>query len=130
MRALESGLPRDCDERRAIELRIGHAGEQVRRAGSERRETDARIRGETPVHIGHERRALLMTREHEARLLAAVERLVERKRLFTGDAEHVAHAFVLEAANEKLGGVHRGNMFIVTQYARARKTFSFTAGGR
>ena len=43
VRALESRLAGDRDERRAVELRIGDAGEQVRRAGSERRETHARI---------------------------------------------------------------------------------------
>ena len=38
MNPLESGLPGDRDQRRAIELGIGHAREQIRRAGSERRE--------------------------------------------------------------------------------------------
>jgi len=41
-------------------------------------------------------------------LLAVLERRVQVKCFLTGDAEDVAHAFVLETADKKLGGVQEG----------------------
>ena len=121
--ALESRLSGDRDERCAVELRIGDAGEEVRRSRAERREAHAGIRGEAAVHIRHERGGLLVPREDELDLLAAIERVVERERLLAGDAEDVAHAFVLETANEKLGGVHEGIHILCAEFARRNRLF-------
>jgi len=120
--AFEPGLSGDGDERRAVELRVGDAGEQVRRPWPQRREADAREGRETSVDVGHERRGLFVTREDELDLVAVLERRIEVERLFAGDPEHVPHALVLEAANEQLRGVHLGDPFIVRRARRPVKT--------
>src|SRR5206468_4110854 len=55
---LEPCLSGDGDERRAVELRVGHPGQQVRRAGAQGREAHAWERREPSVDVGHERGGL------------------------------------------------------------------------
>ena len=104
--ALEPGLARDRNQRRAIELRVGDAGEQVRRSRTERGQADSGIGREASVDVGHERRALLVAREDEADLVALGECGVQSEGLFTGDPKYVLYALVLETPNEKLRDIH------------------------
>src|SRR2546425_943497 len=55
----------------------------------------------------HDRGDLLVTRQDDADLVGIGEGRVQGERLFTGDAEHVLHALVLEAADKELGDVQR-----------------------
>ena len=74
---------------------------EVRRAGPERAQADARALGEPPVHVGHVRTALLVADgdEGDAR---ALQRLVEIQRLLARDAEDVLDALGLEALDEEI----------------------------
>src|SRR5947208_1566484 len=92
--------------RRATELRVGDAGEQVRRSRTERGQADSGIGREASVDVGHERRALLVAREDEADLVALGECGVQSEGLFTGDPKYVLYALVLETPNEKLRDIH------------------------
>ena len=63
---LTGDLPRDRDERRAVQKRVGHAGDEVRRARPERRQANTGAPGQAAVYVRHEGRALLVTRWDEA----------------------------------------------------------------
>ena len=60
------GLCGDRDERCSIEERVGHARDEVRRTGSQRRNADARMGREPSLDIRHERGGLFVAREDEA----------------------------------------------------------------
>jgi len=60
-----AGLPGDGDDGRAIEVRVGDAGDEVRRPGPECRQAHARPAGEPPPDVRHERGALLVTARDE-----------------------------------------------------------------
>ena len=70
---LEPGLPRrhdrllagDHHHRHGAELRVGRTGHQVERARPEGRDADAGTPGQAAVGGGHERRRLLVARQHE-----------------------------------------------------------------
>ena len=53
-------LARDGDDRRAVHVGVGDAGDEVGGAGAERGHANARAAGEAPVDVGHEGRALLV----------------------------------------------------------------------
>ena len=57
---VEPGLAGDRDHRRAVEERVGDAGDEVRRAGPEGRHRDRGAAGQPAVDVGHERGALLV----------------------------------------------------------------------
>src|SRR5204862_2401648 len=64
---------------------------------------DAGAPGEAPVHVGHERRALLMVACDELDL-AGEQRVHDVDVLLAGNSIDVLDALVLEAAHEELGG--------------------------
>jgi hypothetical protein len=99
--ALEVGLPRQRDERRAVEERVGHAGEEVRRPRPERAEAHARALRQAAVHVRHVGAPLLMANGDELDR-GVVERLVEVQGLLARDAEHVLDPLDLQALHEKL----------------------------
>jgi hypothetical protein len=85
------------DQRQAADVGLGHAGEQVRRAGPGGDQADAGLAGQLGVGGGHRRGGLLVADEHVADLRRVVERVVDRQHVAARQAEHVAHA---------LGGKH------------------------
>ena len=62
---VEPRLRGDRDERMGVELRVRDAEHQVDRARTEGREAHARLAGERPVRVGHERGAALVARRDE-----------------------------------------------------------------
>ena len=60
--------------------------------------------GEPPVHVGHERGALLVAGRDVADRLGPRERLEDVQRLLAGHGEHVLAALRLEAGDEEVGG--------------------------
>jgi hypothetical protein len=100
-------LPGEHQHRHRTELRIRRRSHQVRGAGTERREAHARFAGETAVRRGHEAGRLLVPRQDQADARAA-QRLEHVEVLFTGHAEDVLHALVLERFDQQVRGVHGG----------------------
>ena len=98
------GLAGDGDDRRAVEVGVGDAGQEVRRAGPERRHRDGRAPREPAVDVGHERRALLVAGRDVADRLGPRERLEDVHRLLAGHREDVLAALRLEAGDEEVGG--------------------------
>ena len=97
--ALHVALPGERHQRGAVEEGVGHARDQVHRAGPQGAEADARPAGEAAVHVGHVGAALLMAHGHELHARAR-ERLVQVERLLARDAEHALHSLGLEALDE------------------------------
>ena len=108
--ALRADLARDADERRAIHIRIGDARDEVCRARAERAEADACTPCQAAVHVGHERRALLVAHRDELDGRIA-ERLDDFEILFARDAEDVLDAFAFQAFDEDLRGIHKHRPF-------------------
>jgi hypothetical protein len=52
-------------QRRMVHVGVGHAGDQVGRAGPQRAEADGGVAGDLAVGLGHEGRALFVAREDE-----------------------------------------------------------------
>jgi len=63
--SLATALASDRDDRALVQLGVGDARHEVRRAGAERRAADARFAGQPAVDVGHERRALFVARRNE-----------------------------------------------------------------
>jgi hypothetical protein len=83
-------------------LGVGDVGDEVRRARAQRRETDARVAGHSAVHVGHERRALFVTRRDE-RDCGVPKREQKILDFLAGDAEHALDALGFEAVDEPVG---------------------------
>ena len=108
----EARLARQRDHRRAVEVGVGEAGDEVGRAGPERAEADARPAGQAAVGVGHERPALLVPDRQELDRLGVVERIVQVERLLARDPEDVLDALVLEAPDEELCGAWHGSSLV------------------
>ena len=105
---LERGrLTGDRDHRRAIQVRIRDAGHEVRRAGSERRHGHGRPTGEASVHVGHERRALLVAGRDVADARLVSQGIEDVHRLLAGHGEDGLAALSDEAIDEQVGGAAR-----------------------
>ena len=92
-------LARDGDDRGAIHVGVGDPRDQVGRAWTQRRHADSRPSGQPTIHVGHERRALLVMRGDE--LDAAVEQRIHDVDIFLArNAEDVFDSLVLQAFNE------------------------------
>jgi hypothetical protein len=98
---LEVGLAGERHHRRAVEQRVGDAGDEVGRSRPEGAQADARAAGQATVHVGHVRPALLVANWDE-RDRGGVERRVEIQRLLSRDAEYVLDAFGLQALHEQI----------------------------
>ena len=99
MHALEVALPGEGDERRAVQVGVGHCRDEVRGPRPQGAEADAGAAGEAPVHVGHVGAALLVAHGHELDRRVR-ERLVEVERLLAGDAEDEPHTLGFEALHE------------------------------
>ena len=84
-------LPDERDDRRAVEVRVRHAGHQVRRARPKGRQAGAGRSGAARHRLGHEGRAGLVPREHEFEAGLA-EAFDEVNDLAAGVPEDVPHA--------------------------------------
>ena len=93
-------LPGEHQHGRMIHVGIGHAGDQIGCAGPERAETAGRISGEPPIGLGHECRALFVTRQDETNLGRSLQRHHEVGILLTGNAKDVLHPLFLETLDE------------------------------
>jgi len=80
---IQRGLPRDRDQRGAIQIRISHAGEQIGCPRPQSRETDPGLSCQPPMDIGHEGRALLVSNGNKPDLRIH-ERVQDVQRLFSG----------------------------------------------
>ena len=109
---LDRALAREGDERRVVEVGIRDRGDEVQRSGPERAEADAGAPGQAADHVRHVGAALLLANGHE-RDRRMLQRVVEVERLLAGDAEHVAHAFGLEALDEDVGGAAGGHPWAI-----------------
>src|SRR5262249_32650300 len=103
--AIAPGLAGERDQRRAVEVRVGDAGGQIRGARPERGQTDAGAPRQAPVGGGHERGPLLVARRDEGDPRVE-ERIEDIQHLLARQAEDVAHAFVLEALDDQIRGLH------------------------
>ena len=118
----EARLAGERDDRRAVQVGVGQAGDEVGRAGPERAETDAGPAGEAAVGVGHEGRPLLVPDGEEGDGLGVLDRLVQVERLLAGDPEDVPDALVLEAADEELCGRRHTASLVTRSVADAARS--------
>jgi hypothetical protein len=107
--ALEVALPRQGDERRAVEVRVGHRRHQVEGAGPEGAQADAGAAGQATVDVRHVGAALLVAHRHEldGRVLQG---LVQIECLLARDTEDVRDPLGLEALDEDVRGLALGHL--------------------
>jgi hypothetical protein len=99
MRRHDRLLPRQQHHRHRAQLRIRGAGREVQRARPQRRDADSGATGEPAVRRRHERRRLLVPRQHQLDLRIA-QRFDDIQVLFTRHAENAVDAFVLECLDQ------------------------------
>ncbi len=106
---VQIALPGESDERCPVEIRVGHAGDQVGGPGSESAQADAGPPDEPAHGVGDERPCLLVTDgdELDRRL---VEGLVQVERLLPGNAEHPARPLGFETLDQQVGGATRRHL--------------------
>ena len=97
--ALEVALASQRDQRRAVQIGVGHGRHEVRGPRPERPQAHARAAREPPVHVRHVGPALLVPHRDELDRRVR-QRLVQVERLLPGDAEYVLDALGLQAVNE------------------------------
>ena len=97
-------LAGDRDHRGAVEVRVGDAGDEVRRARAERAHRDGGPAGQPAVDVGHERGALLVAGRDVADRLAPRQRVEDVHRLLAGHREDPAAVLGGEAVDEEVGG--------------------------
>ena len=105
MEPLGAGLADEADQRRAVHVGIGDAGDQIGGTWAEGAEADAGLPREPAVDIGHESRRLLVAAEDEVDV-ALHQRHHHVGVLFAGNPENVCHALGFEAFDEKIGRFH------------------------
>ena len=101
-------LAGDRHDRRAIHVRVGDAGDEVRRPGPQGGHAHPSAPGQAAVHVSHERGALFVVRGDE--LDGTVQQCIHHVDvLFAGNAEDVLDTFVLQALDEQFSGFHSGS---------------------
>ncbi len=100
--AVLAHLSGDRDQRRAVGRGVGDAQLHVDRTGSQRGRYHRRPTGDPPVHLGHERRRLLVPGEHVPDA-GRRQRPHEADVLFTRQPEDHLDALVLQALDYQLG---------------------------
>ena len=101
---VERGLAGDRDHRRAVEVGVGDAGNEVRRARPERRHRHGAAAGEAAVDVGHERGALLVAGRDVAGPRWSLSALEDVHRLLARHREDVLAALRREAVDEEVRG--------------------------
>ena len=97
-------LAGDGHQRRAVQIGVGHAGNEVGGTGAEGGQADACPAGEPAVDIGHEGGTLLVPHRDESDV-AVPDGEHQVQRLLTGDAEHHIDALRFQTVHEDLRGV-------------------------
>ena len=97
-------LAGDRDHRGAVEVRVGDAGDEVRRARPERAHRDGGATGEAPMDVGHERGALFVPGRDVADGLGPRQRLEDVHRLLAGHREDPLARLGREAVDEEVRG--------------------------
>ena len=105
MEPLGARLADEADQRRAVHVGIGDAGDQIGGTWAKRAEADAGLPREPAVDIGHEGRRLFVPAEHEVDV-ALHQRHHHVGVLFAGNPENVGHALGFEAFDQKIGRFH------------------------
>ena len=105
-------LTGDGHQRRAIGVRIRHAGDQIGCAGAEGCQTYACLAGQPAVYIRHEGCALLMPRGNEPDGRRR-QRLDYLQVFLTGNAKDDLHPFCCKAFHQLLGNIHAN--FLLTK---------------
>ena len=90
-------------QRRAIQIGIGHAGDQIGGTGTQCGKTDAGPAGETAVDICHKSGALLMAHRNKTNM-AVTDGEHQVQCLFAGDAKHNIDTFGFQTVHQDLGG--------------------------
>ena len=90
-------------QRRAIQIGIGHAGDQIGGTGTQCGKTDAGPAGETAVDICHKSGALLMAHRNKTNM-AVADGEHQVQCLFAGDAKHNIDTFGFQTVHQDLGG--------------------------
>jgi hypothetical protein len=105
-----------CLEREGVEHVFGVPGEEMEDLLFSLRDSDltfvpTRLAREAPVHVGHERGALLVAGGDE-RDVRVAQRKQKVFHLFAGHAKDVLHTFAFEAGDEEVGGFHDGTQTV------------------
>lgn len=101
VQAFGRALAGEHQHRRAIHVGVGDPGNQVQYTGPV--QAAGGIAGQTPVHLRHEGRALLVTGEDKFDFPAVFEGEHEIGVFLTGDAENVFDTFFFEAGDKQIG---------------------------
>ena len=103
-------LPGDGHHGGMIHVGVGHAGHQVGRPGTQRRQTDPGPARQPAVNVGHEGGTLFVAGGNEAD--GAVQQDIENLDvLFAGKPEDGLHALVFQTTHEQFG-----SLFIVAEH--------------
>lgn len=100
-------LSGDGDQGSSIHVGVGNAGDQVGGTGSEGRQANSGLAGESPTDVGHEGRTLLMACGDEVDR-AVEERIHDVDVLLARNPEDGLDPFVFETPDEELRGLHSG----------------------
>jgi hypothetical protein len=98
-------LASDGDDGCSVHVGVRDSRDQICRTRPERRHAHAGAPGQAPVHVGHERGALLVVSGDE--FDGAVQQCIHHVDvLFAGNAEDVLDTFVFQALDEQFSGLH------------------------
>ena len=97
-------LPGDAHQGNRIHLRVGNAGDQIRRAGPARGHGNAHFARNPRITFRRENRALLVPRK-DVPHSAAFQRVVQRHDRAAGIAKHQLHPFGAQALQDDVGSL-------------------------
>ena len=98
---VQAHLGREGQNGGAVGVGVSRTEKEIDGAGSQSGRADAGLAGEPAVHLGHERRRLLVADQHVANG-GPGKRIGQMDVLLARDAEHACDALVLEALDEEL----------------------------
>ena len=114
-------LAGDGHQRCAVQIRIGHAGDEVGGTRPQGGQADACVAGQAAVHIGHKSSSLLVAGGDEADL-AVPDGKHQVQRFLTGDAEDHIHALGFQTVHQDLCSVLHGGCFFL--HSRSSKSLA------
>ncbi len=91
--------------RSPVHVGVRDPGDQIGRAGPQRRQAYTRLAGQAPVYVGHEGGALFVPHGDEPDV-AVEQRIHDVQVLFARNAEDVLDPFVLQATHKQFGTAH------------------------
>src|SRR5687768_12154487 len=112
-----------------VHIGVCHAGQQIRRARPERRETYSGFAGEQSIDISHEGRALLMPSRDDTN--PGIEQCIgDMKGLFARQGEQELDPFFFKTTHDEFGGLHHVLMAKHSLAAPAPCIRHYPAAGR